>query len=253
MNNQYKLRTFTCLGCEETVTKSRPANKVKYCSLQCYRSSLRPQRKTGRLVSCGYCDKKIYRKKGCLKSHKHYFCSIQCANIYQGRNKLDFICKTCGNHFKLSKSTAENNGNPQYCSITCRNKSDEWRRNATINSNLIQCRKKGLNKLEQAGSKILFDLCVKFNCEVLIAEKFVVDVYIPSVNIIIQWDGDYWHGHHTKLKGGVPDKRQLKRIQLDKAQDAYMRKCGYKVLRFWEHEVYNKPKEVIENIKRAIQ
>jgi len=53
--------------------------------------------------------------------------------------------------------------------------------------------------------------------------------------LVIQWDGDYWHN--------LPKRRQL-----DESQDKYMKKCGYKVLRFWEHEVKgnsNKVKEVI--------
>ena len=49
------------------------------------------------------------------------------------------------------------------------------------------------------------------------------------------------------------DYRQKKIYNLDKSQDAYMKKLGIKVLRFWEDEVYKKRSEVIDIIKRAIR
>lgn len=55
-----------------------------------------------------------------------------------------------------------------------------------------------------------------------------------------EWDGEYWH---TKPK----------RVLLDKSQDAYLKKCGYKVLRITDREIKNNIKEVYANITRTIQ
>ena len=60
---------------------------------------------------------------------------------------------------------------------------------------------------------------------------------MPKYNLIIEWWGDYWHGHKDKLKNGVPDSRQKKRMALDISQKKYLLKCGYKLLTFWEHDV----------------
>jgi DNA mismatch endonuclease (patch repair protein) len=91
-------------------------------------------------------------------------------------------------------------------------------------------------------------LGIKYEKQVLICDKFVVDTFIPSRKLVIQWDGDYWHGF-----GGATDKRQERRMALDKSQDKYMRKAGYGILRFWEHEVHQLKEKVRENIRRAIQ
>ena len=54
------------------------------------------------------------------------------------------------------------------------------------------------------------------------------------------------------LKNGIADSRQDKRMKLDKSQDAYMKKCGCTILRFWESEVKNNREDVYENIRRTI-
>jgi len=80
--------------------------------------------------------------------------------------------------------------------------------------------------------------------------KFLVDIYIPKNNLIIQWDGDYWHGNTKKYKN--LSNRQERRIKLDKSQNAYFKKCNYKVLRIWENDINNNKEKVIENIRKAI-
>lgn len=70
--------------------------------------------------------------------------------------------------------------------------------------------------------------------------KFLVDILIPDKKIIIQWDGVYWHS-------------KPKRVLLDKSQDAYLKKCGYKVLRITDVEMKNNKDKVYDNIQRAIQ
>ena len=71
--------------------------------------------------------------------------------------------------------------------------------------------------------------------------------------MIIQWDGEYWHGHPSKLKDGIPDKRQNRRMKYDKSQNMYLTKCGYKILRFWESEVLKEYKGEDDYIRRTIQ
>ena len=58
---------------------------------------------------------------------------------------------------------------------------------------------------------------------------------IPNRKIVIQWDGNFWH-NLPKVKAR------------DKGQDSYMRKCGYKILRFWESNIKNNPTKVKEGI-----
>ncbi len=240
MNNQYKIRTFKCFGCGKKVTERRPSNNLKYCSLECYRDSDRPQRKSGKTIKCEMCGKKKYKPKSQLK-RKNHFCSIACANKYQGRNKVSFTCKICNKKFRLSKSLAEQEGRKvTYCSMACRGKDTEFMRNCGLSSTIKQQKNKGLNKLEMKGREILTDIGIEFEEQVLMFDKFLVDVLIPSKKLIIQWDGVYWH---TKPK----------RMLLDKSQDAYFKKSGYKVLRVTDKEIKNNIGKVYANIKRAIR
>jgi very-short-patch-repair endonuclease len=70
----------------------------------------------------------------------------------------------------------------------------------------------------------LKDMGIIFETQKIINKKFVVDAYIPSLNLIIEADGKYWHS--------------LERIQKkDKAENAYLKKCGFNVLRLSEEEI----------------
>ena len=76
--------------------------------------------------------------------------------------------------------------------------------------------------------KIVYDELKKrglvFEKQKLINGKFLVDAYIPSLNLIIEADGDYWHS--------------LDRVRKkDKAENAYLTKCNYKLLRLSEREI----------------
>jgi very-short-patch-repair endonuclease len=235
----YKVRTITCAKCGKVDTRRRPSGR-KYCSLECYRASPKPERKTGKHCKCGKCGNPIYVRR-CQVRGVNY-CSVACLNAAQSR-KVEYVCRVCGKAFALSPSLARG----KYCSIACRNNCQEWKRNSVIAANLAQQNAKGPTSLELAGCALLDLLGVEYETQVLICEKFVVDVLIPERRLVIQWDGDYWHGY-----GGATDDRQRKRQRLDKSQDSYMRKAGYTVLRFWEHEVHKESERVVENIKASI-
>lgn len=56
--------------------------------------------------------------------------------------------------------------------------------------------------------------------------KFLCDFAIINKKIIIECDGDYWHNREDIKKR-------------DKAKNAYIRKCGWRILRFWEKDINN--------------
>jgi very-short-patch-repair endonuclease len=242
MKNAYKVRTIICKKCGKVDTRRRPDGR-QYCSLECYRSAPRPDRKTGEHKHCGKCGKEIYVRK--TESKPVNFCSVDCFNEHQSQ-KLEYTCKTCGKTFRWSPSRVKQVV-PAYCSVSCRTACEDWRQ-SIIAGNLVLQNSKEPTSLEVAGNALLDLLGIEYETQVLICNKFTVDVFIASKNLVIQWDGDYWHGY-----GGAKDERQRKRQRLDKSQDAYMRKAGYKVIRFWEHEVKKEPEKVSAAIARAVQ
>ncbi len=68
----------------------------------------------------------------------------------------------------------------------------------------------------------------------------VVDFYLPRYKIVIYTDGDYWH-NLPKVK------------KRDEQQNKILKQNGYKVFRFWEHEINKSTKgcinEILENIR----
>lgn len=236
MHNQNKIQIFKCLGCGNVIIARRPKNGTKYCSLACFRRSKRPNRLTGEIIKCEFCGKSKYKSKTFLTHHLHHFCSLSCSNSYQARNKAIYICKVCKNIFKISKSLAESRPNkPKYCSIFCRNADKKHMTSTAINANLAQQNKNGLNKLELEGRNILNNMGIQFEEQVLMYNKFLVDILIKEKNLIIQWDGIYWH-------------TRQKRMMLDISQDAYLNKCGYKILRITDFDIKHNKNEVCETI-----
>ena len=58
----------------------------------------------------------------------------------------------------------------------------------------------------------------------LLCGRFYVDFYIPSLNLVVECNGDYWH----KLPN---------RIQRDKDLKEYVESCGKNIIFIWEHEI----------------
>lgn len=196
------------------------------CSLECGHK----YRTKGKNHNCLQCNKSFYAPAGQEKRAK--FCSVECANLWQGRNKIEYTCETCGHKFKKSASH-EKHGNVRYCSPSCAYKNED--RKARLIAMNVKQQTTNPNKLEIAGYAMLDKMKIKYERQSLIAGKFCVDVLIESQKTIIQFDGDYWHANPERFP--QPDKRQRKRIALDKSQDAYLRKMGYKIIRIWEHEI----------------
>lgn len=98
------------------------------------------------------------------------------------------------------------------------------------------------SKLELRLRTILSDLEINFEPSALVKPKFIVDIRIGT--LIIQADGEYWHGHPRYEP--LTDRQKQQRAR-DVAQDAYLRACGYTVVRVWDRDVTT---EHIANILR---
>jgi very-short-patch-repair endonuclease len=233
-----KLRKFTCVGCGK-YTEKRGTSDVRYCSLSCYRSSLKPQRKTGANLKCDQCGSVFYRARSL--THDVNICSRPCFLLWHKRKKTVHTCKMCGGTFHWSFSrTASGKHNITYCSLKCRD-ADPMKKQQLIDMNVQQQTMK-MSKLEVVGYRLLDESGIPYLRQHLIGDKFCVDAFVPELGTVIQFDGDYWHGNPSMFS--CPDSRQLRRMRLDASQDAYMRACGFFIIRLWESEVYHQPDRV---------
>lgn len=76
------------------------------------------------------------------------------------------------------------------------------------------------------------------------------DFYIPSANLIIEIDGDYWHSYNVEYKNMTPTQKRNKRV--DEAKDKWAVFHGIPVLRIWEHDINKNPAKVMQILKEKL-
>jgi endogenous inhibitor of DNA gyrase (YacG/DUF329 family) len=64
----------------------------------------------------------------------------------------------------------------------------------------------------------------------------IFDFFVLEKNILIEVDGDYWHGNPRFFK--TPNEMQKNAIKNDIFKNKLARKKKYKLLRYWENEIY---------------
>ena len=234
------IRTYICQGCGKVVTKSCVKN-IQYCSTQCYHKHGKTGRKkNGKYITCIVCGNNFYAPAS--RKDKAITCSSACQKIWQSR-KIETKCETCGKTYKLSPSRFKFD-NPRFCSLKCRNN------NKSVKERLIEMNRKQqyikITSIEKIGYSVLDNANINYFPQKVMFDRFCVDAYIPVDNIVIQFDGDYWHGNPDKYT--ILDKRQIKRRALDKSQDAYMKKRGITILRFWGSQIIKNPNIILSNL-----
>ena len=80
------------------------------------------------------------------------------------------------------------------------------------------------------------------------------DIVYVSKKIVIFLDGDFWHGYNWKKLGKIPPKKYWqekiqKNIDRAKRYNRQLKKDGWTVLRFWEHDVKKNPDKCIKKVK----
>lgn len=82
------------------------------------------------------------------------------------------------------------------------------------------------------------------------------DFIIPAEKIAIFCDGDFWHGYKYEEKKKPAKKFWRDKIEGNMRRDRRitrkLRYDGWSVLRFWEHDIENKPDKCKRRIKRKI-
>jgi len=228
-----------CPTCGKSLPYTIGCKKGKYCSSKCAGVAIRKRV----FVVCVECGREFERKPTALREKN--FCSKKCFDAHQREGRREFVCKTCNRMFAVRGRKR----NPTYCSRICRDRDPDFI-SRLARQNKRQQRRSGLNNLELAGRSILDGLGVSFQEQVLLLERFTVDVVLVDRKIVIEWDGDYWHGNPKKYP--TPTVSQSKVQRKDRSSSAYLRKCGYTVLRFWETDVKKNPDMVRRRISAAI-
>ena len=174
---QWKRKLVQCDYCDKQFYQCGyliQESKGNYCSRKCaaqHTADARAShRQNGRIVECGFCGQPIYKPRARLR--KVNFCSVQCLGKYRKRRRITIVCSYCGKKKRVKPS--HYNKGARFCSWECA------RKGATPTT------------LEMLGYQLLESMEFVFYRQYRIG-KFVVDAFIPTLNLVVQFDGDYWH------------------------------------------------------------
>lgn len=78
------------------------------------------------------------------------------------------------------------------------------------------------------------------------------DFYLQDENLIIELDGDFWHGNPDKYKQDELRGHQKRAQRIDEYKTKWALLHGIPILRFWESDVRKNPKKVMTILKEEL-
>lgn len=131
--------------------------------------------------------------------------------------------------------------------------------NITTLSAVIMKKRKNEKNLDGSGLETYFKLNFLEKLGVEYVQQFhaeqigrFYDFYLPKQNIIIECDGSFFHcdpRNYTKPKYAT----QIKNKRVDEIKNNWATMNGFVLLRFWEYDIYNNPKLIINELKNHMK
>ncbi len=137
-------------------------------------------------------------------------------------------CLNCSKEFKVHRGSKE-----FYCSRECYLSHEEK-----------------FTTIEQKVAKTLQKHGIQYIRQYNVAGLYY-DFYIPEANLLIECDGDYWHGNPMFYK--KLNEIQKHHHQRGELKNHIAKRFGYTLLRFWEYQINNYIKEVENEILSYIR
>lgn len=97
---------------------------------------------------------------------------------------------------------------------------------------------KKMTKPERIFFDMMKDLDVECEPQRVLGGK-IFDFYIPSKHMMVEVDGDYFHGNPLIYEAKDLNNMQKRNIKNDKFKEVLARGNGYKLERVWEYELLN--------------
>jgi very-short-patch-repair endonuclease len=136
--------------------------------------------------------------------------------------------------------------------LTGKPKSDAHRKIMceTLAKNRKEILKGNPSKLEFTFADMLTGLGIEFTHQFEV-DGFDYDFYIPSKKILLEIDGDYWHGNPEKFT--ELNNMQRKNKGLDKLKTKHAADRNYQLHRFWENDIVNNRFEVVGKLMEILK
>lgn len=112
----------------------------------------------------------------------------------------------------------------------------------------------GTSKLEEDFAKDFLDKLgveYQYQFEAKDIGRFY-DFYLPKSNLIIEIDGDYWHGNPEKYGENELKRHQIRAQRVDEYKNKWALLHGIPILRIWESDIRKNPKKVMKVLKEEL-
>lgn len=232
---------FNCKFCNKLVSRAISSFKHEnptYCSHKCFYQDVRENKVLNRAErkkeNCLNCNKEIILRGYEITSDKKY-CSKKCMDEYRkgwiGKKNPKYEpdkhtnkkCLWCDKEFSIHTSKLKRNrGDGNFCSRQC------------TGAYVVRYRQNRVSLAEKEIEKVFNSCNMNFISQAKIG-KFIADFYFPDKNIIVEFDGVYWHS--------LP-----KIIEKDKRKEKYYLENGYKLLRIKEEDYLKNKCLTLSNI-----
>jgi len=212
-------------------------------------------------TNCATCDKKteVRPKRNYKEGLEGYFCSRKCKAEYQWKDDGHRSIVSEKNK-KHMKEKWQNPTEEMYSAIRKANKATKkliesgnfWAQkeeNLEILQKNISKTNQKLQKNKTSKEELeVFDRVRKIfpsakNQEIL--EKWCVDIFIPELNVNIEYDGG---GHYLPVYTGKYTMESF--LSKQEGRDIYLEKCGYHILRYSEIPSLDKIKEDVIRVSK---
>lgn len=95
------------------------------------------------------------------------------------------------------------------------------------------------SKVERKFGRLLTKYNIKYKKQYKLNNKFY-DYYLPEYHLLVEIDGNYWHGNTNYYP--ILNRMQRNSKINDHKKNMIAKVHGYKLLRLWEHETKNEHK-----------
>lgn len=105
---------------------------------------------------------------------------------------------------------------------------------------------------EREFKKLLQELQVEFEVQKIIQNK-IYDFYIPSLNLLVEIDGDYYHANPETQDMENLNGLQKKIVRNDGYKNSLAEGLGYKLVRVWENDLKTRYTTVKNKFKKLLK
>lgn len=179
-----------------------------------------------------YVITRVCPKCGCLVETKSKDRTICCRNHLFKVNNLS-MCKSC------SLESQKGKGNPFYGKKHTKESLLKMTKTLTDSPRKFSSSSK--------AEKIIYNILKKLKYDVKNSYRidgYICDIFIPKLNLIIEYNGDYWHCNPNKYNGEYIHPHKKKTASEIWKEDSFridnLKKMGYNLIVIWESDFDSK-------------